>query len=214
MSMKYDVPFVSNTPDDLRCVPASYLTILKYFKPDTAMTMSRWSKLTGYEAGKGTWASKALLWFAAHGFDVKHFEQFDYEDFIKSGGDYLIRLAGPEVGQWQIDHSNIPLEQKRAQKLLAGGLIEYREPTINDIKHYLDEGYLVKLLINSRRLNNKPGYVGHSVTAVGYTDDSIIIHDPGLPPIPNRTVKFEDFEAAWAYPNVEAKELDAIRLKA
>ena len=53
-----------------------------------------------------------MLWFSNNGFDVKHFEVFDYDEFFRIGEEYLIQKSGQSIGQWQIEHSNIPLEQK------------------------------------------------------------------------------------------------------
>ncbi len=210
--MNYDVPFVPNTKDDLHCLQSAYMMIVKYYKPDFEIDWDEWSKITGFEVGKGTWASAGVLWFNDNGFDVKHYEVFDYDEFFKRGGDYLIQTSGQDVGQWQIEHSNIPLEQKRAKQMIDKGLLVSKTPTIEDIKSYLDKGYLLCVLLNSRRLNGKNGYFGHAVTIIGYDDKSLIIHDPGLPPHPKRHVLFEDFESAWADPNKESKELDAIKL--
>ena len=211
--MVYDVPFVPNTKDDLHCLQAAYMMIVKYFKPGFKMDWDKWSKITGFEVDKGTWASAGVLWFNSNGFDVKHYEVFDYDEFFKRGGDYLLQISGKSVGQWQIEHSNIPLEQKRAKQMIDRGLLEYKEPTIGDIKDYLDKGYLLHVLLNSRRLNGKDGYFGHAVTAIGYDERSLIVHDPGSSPYPNRSILFDDFEAAWADPNKDSKEMDAIKLK-
>lgn len=209
--MSRDVPFVSNTDDDLHCLQAAYMSIAKYFEPDFSIDMEEWSELTGFEKGKGTWASAALLWFADNGYAVRHISLFDYEKFISSPAEYLIELTGKEVGQWQIAHSNLPLETERAKQLLARKQVEKREPTQQEIKRLLDDGYLARVLVNSFRLNGKEGYFGHAVTIFDYDDDGFILHDPGLPPIPNRKVGFKEFEEAWADPNPESKELDAVK---
>ena len=210
--MIYNVPFVQNTKDDLHCLQATYMMIVKYYKPDFVIDWDEWSKITGFEVGKGTWASAGVLWFNNNGFDVKHHEVFDYDEFFKTGGDYLIKKNGQDIGQWQIEHSNISLEQKRAKQMIDKGLLENREPTIKDIKTYLDGGYLLRASLNSRRLNGNEGYFGHAVTVIGYDDNSFTVHDPGSLPYPKRRILFDDFEAAWADPNKDAKELDAIKL--
>lgn len=210
--MNYIVPFVPNTDDGLHCFQSSLLMIAKFFKPDFNIAWSEWSDITGYEEGKGTWASAGLLWFIQNGFEVRHISLFDYAAFIESGGDYLTSEYGAKVAEWQIEHSNLPLEQERSKKLLATNIVEYREPTIEDILRFLDEGWLVRCLVNSRRLNRKDGYFGHSIIVSGYEGDNIIIQDPGLPPVKNRKVSFADFENAWADPNTSAKELDAYKL--
>lgn len=210
--IKHNVDFISNTDDDLHCTQAAYLMIVKFFQPEFDMDWEGWSVLTGYEEGKGTWASATLLWLSDQGYSIKHISMFDYDTFAKDGGDYLIHEFGDEVGAWQVKHSNLPLEQERVKKLLTTHIIEHREPTQDNIKSYLNNGYLIRCLVNSQKLNGKSGYVGHSIVVSGYDDNGFIIQDPGLPPLRDRHVKFDDFEAAWADPNKEAKELDAIKL--
>lgn len=112
--MKLDITFVANDPDDLHCLQAAFMMIAKYFRPDFNIGWDEWSKLTGFEEDKGTWQTAALLWFYENGFEVKHITVFDFDKFARLGGDYLIEISGEEVGQWQIEHSNILLEQQKA----------------------------------------------------------------------------------------------------
>ena len=210
--MKKDVPFVPNTPDDLHCVQSAYMMIAKYFQPSFSISMDEWSKLTGFEEGKGTWANTALLWFKENGYKVRHLSLFDYKAFVENPEVYILNLAGKEVGQWQIEHTNIPAEVERVKRLLEAGIIEQREPTFQDIKQGLDGGWLVRVMINWKKLAGKPGFLGHAVTIIGYEADSVIFHDPGAPPAEGRKVPFKEFEAAWADPNPSAKEFDAIKL--
>lgn len=210
--MNNTVPFVPNSEDDLHCMQSAYLMIVRFFKPDFSIGWNQWSDITGYEDGNATWASASLLWFKENGFNVKHVSLFDYESFAKEGGRYLMSEFGEEVGAWQVEHSNLPLEQERTNSLLLSGIIERREPTQDDIKNLLNEGYLVRCLVNSAKLNNKEGYVGHAIVVSGYGEAGFTIQDPGLPPLKNRKVAYSDFEKVWADPNKEAKELDAIKL--
>jgi hypothetical protein len=210
--MDNEVPFVANTPDDSHCLQAAYLMILKYFKPEMEIPWPTWSRLTGYEEDKGSWASAGLIWFKAHGFRVIHITSFNYELFSSAGGQYLLTAFGQEVGEWQIANTNMPRERARANVLIRANIYKKREPTIKNMKEYLDAGYLLRCMVNARALNGMSGYVGHAVVVKGYDSEGFIIHDPGLPPKPNRKVTYETFEQAWAYPNNEAKELDAIKL--
>lgn len=210
--MIYNVPFISNTSDDLHCQQAAYMMVLKFFRPETNIDFEAWDEITGFEKNKGTWATASLLWFKDQGFKVKHLSLFNMEKFVKKGGEYLIESAGEKVGQWQIQHSNLPLEQKRAKQLINSGIYVEKEPTKQDIIKFLDDGYLARVLVNARKLNNKKGYAGHAVVVIGYDDNGFTLHDPGLPPQQRRKVSFQNFENAWADPNKEAKELDAIRL--
>jgi hypothetical protein len=210
--VKYNVPFIANSEDDLHCLQAAFMMILKYFESDTEIDWDDWSEMTGFEIGKGTYATAGVLWFLDNGFDVKEISLFDCKKFIETGGDYLIETSGKDVGEWQIVHSNIPLEQERMKKLLSSGAYDQREPTIDDIKQFLDKGYLLRVLVNSIKLNGKYGYFGHAVVVFGYENEYLLVHDPGSPPMPNRKVSFDDFEAAWADPSKDNKEMDAIKL--
>lgn len=209
--MKYTVPFVPNTSDDMHCLNASYMMIAKYFDPTFEIPMEEWAVLTGFEPGKGTWANAGMVWFHENGYDVSHTSLFDYQRFIEEGEGYLLYLDGNEVGQWMIDHTNMPAEIARTRKLVDAGLITHREPTQAGIKLALDKGYLVRANLNAHRLDGRDGYVGHAVVVIGYDENGFILHDPGLPGTPNRHVTYDVFESAWADPNAEAKELDAIR---
>ncbi|HMM62019.1 MAG TPA: C39 family peptidase [Candidatus Saccharibacteria bacterium] len=212
MSIHKDVPFVSNTDDDLHCLPAAYMSIAKYFSPNFSIEMDEWSALTGFEPNKGTWANAGLLWFQQNGYDVKHITLFDYDEFVKHPEDYLIEFNGADVGGWMVDHTNIDAEVARVKKLISVGLIEKRIPTIEDIKQLLDKGYLVRASLNCNKLSGKSGYVGHAVAVIGYDDQGVFLHDPGLPALPNRKVNFAQFDAAWSDPSDDMKEMDAVRL--
>lgn len=206
------VPLISNTPDDMQCLPVSFMMIIRAFDPSFALSIDEWSRIAGYEKGKGTWANASLVWLKGHGYDVKHITGFDYAAFVKGPEEYLLEVAGPEVGRWQIEHTNIPLEVERVQKLLdEQTIIEKRVPTRQDIRDYIDAGYLIRAYVNMGRLNGTHDYVGHAVVLFDYSDDGVYMHDPGLPPVENRFVAWSDFEAAWADPTDNAKELDAVK---
>jgi hypothetical protein len=177
------------------------------------MNLDELGKQTGFEEGKGTWSMAGLLWLKDQGFEVIHITPFDYQIFEERGGEYLLELYGKEVGEWSIAHSNMQLEQQRAKKMAKAEISKKAIPTVEDVKKYLDDSYLVKVLLNARKLDSKKGFAGHAVVVKGYNDTHFTIHDPGLPPRPNRKVTFKEFEEAWADPNQEAKELDAIKLK-
>jgi hypothetical protein len=204
-----NVPFVANTPDDTHCLQAAYMSIAKYFDSEFDIDMDEWAKLTGYEEGLGTWANAGLVWFKEHGYDVKHYELFDFEEFIKRPKEYMIEVHGEEAGAWGYEHTNVPAEVIRMSKLVASGITERRQPSIEDIKQFIDEGYLVRVSVDCGTLDSTGEYAGHAVAVTGCSDTHIQFHDPGLPPIPNRKVTIEQFEAAWSK---HGRELDAIKM--
>lgn len=204
------VPFVTNTPDDTHCLQAAYMSIAKYFDKDFAVPMDEWAALTGYEEGKGSWANAGPVWFIKNGYEVKHYETFDFEAFIDHPKEYMIKQHGVEAGTWGYENTNIPAEIERMKALVASGVVERREPTMADVKNFIDQGYLVRITINWNALTDEDGYAGHAIVITGYNDTYIQFHDPGLPAYANRQVSFNEMKTAWSD---QAKELDAIRRK-
>ncbi len=205
-------PFVSNTKDDLHCLQAAFMIVLKNFEPDMQISWNKWSDITGFEPDKGTWPLAGLVWFKERGYDVRHIEQFDFKAFAEKGEEYLRERYVGESGEWAIEHTNLPAEQQRAAQFSGFNLFDNRNPTINDIKTFIDKGYLVRVHVNARSLNGKSGYFGHAVIVYNYDKDGVILHDPGLPPIPSRKVAYADFERAWFDPEDGSAEMSAIKL--
>lgn len=209
----YDIPFTGNSPDDMHCLQASYLMIRHFFEPEAeVIPWDAWASLTGFVPGKGTWSNAGLMWFMEHGYDVTHISTFDYAQFALDGLDYLIEALGEHVGKWEAEFIVDPAaEQSRALQFLKTGAWIKREPTIEDIYSYLNDGYLIKCQLNMKTLNGEPGYLGHAVVVKGYTSTGLILHDPGLPPQPNRHVTVARFLEAWTNPATGTRKLDAIR---
>lgn len=214
-STRPNVPFVPNTTDGMQCVVVAFRMIAMYLDKDFDIPMSEWAEICGYEQDKGTWAYGALVWFDKHSYDVRHYEATSVQDFVDDPKGALVRSFGSEVGRWCIEHTNIPAEVARAKKLLARPNILHRqEPTNEDIQRFLDDGYLLRVNVNSSRLRGKDGFIGHSIVVVGYDEAGVIAHDPGgtgYEPVPYRHIAWDLFEKCWADPNVAAKELDAIK---
>ncbi|HEX8226894.1 MAG TPA: hypothetical protein VF572_03440 [Candidatus Saccharimonadales bacterium] len=209
--MDTDLPFISNTPDDKQCLQASYAMIRQHFDPGLDIAWEDWAEITGYLPGKGTWSMAGLMWFREHGYDVVHLGTFDYGKFAMSGAEYLVEALGEEVASWELQFMDLKIEQARALRFLSTQVWVQKIPSIDDIRDYLNEGYLVKCLVNLNALNDKPGYLGHAVVVKGYTENDIIMHDPGLPPSPNRHVPIDTFLRSWTDPETQSEKMDAIR---
>jgi len=197
-NVHHQVPFVENP--DTRCVPATMGMILGYFMPEKHFTMAELEKFCGYQKGRGTWIALFLLNLADMGFQVHCIEDFDHQQFVNDPKKYLRSLLDDEAYEWQIAHSDLNQEAARIKQYLARGLpLEKRVGTNEDIKHFLDNGWLVKLAINTRILSGKSGYDGHSILVIGYDDNEVIIHNPDGDSgnKPNQHVLWELFHKAW-----------------
>lgn len=211
-TLDYDVPFISNTPEDKQCLQASYAMIRQYFEPDLDIGWDDWAELTGYLPGKGAWSMAGLMWFKDNGYEVVHIATYDYADFALRGPAYLREALDPEVAEWGIIFTDFDLEQPRASRFVNSGIWIKRQPTVEDIHQYLQKGYLIKCAVNLNALLGKPGYLNHAVVVKGITDSEVILHDPGLPARPNVRVSMPVFKRAWGEFDVpQSDKLDAIR---
>lgn len=193
-----DVPFVGN-PDD-RCVPATIGMVLGYFMPEKHFSMADLEKICGYEKGRGTWPAEFMLNLADMGFQVHWIEDFDHEQFVANPKKYLRSILDDKAYEWQVTHSNLEQEAARTKRYMTKGLpLEKRQGTNDDIRGFLDNGWLVRLEVNARTLSNKPGYDGHSILVIGYTDDEVIIHNPDGDSgnKPAQHVTWELLDKAW-----------------
>jgi hypothetical protein len=208
-----EIPFYSNTPDDLHCFQAALKMILKYFWPNKYYTWGELDKMTAKIEELWTWPTAGLIWLKEKGLGVKVIDNFDDEKFIQLGEQYLIEEYGEEVSNEQIKHSDINQEIKLTKKFVKMIEKERKIPEIDDIKKLMLDDYIVVVNINSRTLNQRSGYAGHFIIIKGFNEKGFIVNDPGLPGRENFKVDFEFFEKTWAYPNEKAKSIMAFKLK-
>ncbi len=187
-------------------------SILKYFLPERDFSWPQLEKMSAMVPGKATWPQQMLINLKQMGFDVVMVEGFDGRDFIKRGAQYLIDTFGEDVAAWQIEHSDIPQEQKLYQKMYDAGIrCEHRTASLDEMASYLDKGSLLQCIVNARSLNGTLGYVGHSVVVYGIDNEHITLHDPGAPSHEAWRITRAEFEKAWADPGESAKNFIAIK---
>jgi len=213
MQIDKNIPFFSNTPDDTHCFQACLKMILKYFYPEEEYSWEELDRVTAKKEGMWTWSMAGLMWLQDKGLEVKNIEVFDYEKFAKLGGQYLVEDFGEEVGGEQIKHCDIEQEKNIAQEFIKKIKTEKVVPEIKDLKELLLQDHIIICSVNSRCLSEETGYTGHLVVIKGFSDQGLILHDPGLPPLPNRLVDFDLFEKSWAYPSDKAKNIMAFKIK-
>lgn len=206
----YTVPFYENE-DRTHCFQACLRMMLKYYLPEREFSLAELDIISAKVDGLWTWPTAAMLWLSDNGFDVKNVELFDYKAFIRKGDEYLLSHFGKEVGQEQIEHSDVTQEMQLARLFNQRIGSEVRIPEMSDLKTCLDEGYLPCCNVNAYALNNEDGYSGHFVVITGYDGDSLTLHDPGQPGRKNLKVSSDVFKKAWAYPDEKAQNFFAIK---
>lgn len=172
----------------MHCSIAVYRMLFDYFI-GRHIGWAEMDKMAGFEDGKAPWTVTIWERMARQGFDIRTVELFDYARYEREGEAYLRKYFPKEEYDWQVKHTNILDIQPKITSFLKHVRLESRRPTIDDIDDMLDDGRLVMLTLNSRILNNQDGYVSHAVLVIGQNDKEYIIHDPGLPGVPNRHVQ-------------------------
>ena len=213
MLTKFSVPFFDNAPDDTHCVQSCYKMLLKYFEPSREYTWEELEKITGKDPGMYTWPMTGLIWLTKNGYEVKYIEDFDYEKFKHFGKKYLVEKYGKESANSSEKHSNISNEMVKTDDFLKFVKVENRIPEIFEIIKYIEKGYLVIAMVNYKSLHNKEGFNGHAVLIIGFDEENLILHDPGLPGIANLEVSYEQFIKGWSYPDNTVNNITAIKIK-
>ena len=205
------VPFFAN-PDNEHCLQAGIRSVLKYYLPEKDFSWDELEELTDFVKGKGTWANKVLVSLFDMGFQVKDISTFNIGKFIEDGDAYLHERYGKEAGLYAVENSDIAQEQRTYARVNELGIHETRVPTMQDIKEYLDDGWLPCTTVNSKLLNGEPGFAGHFVVIIGYDTNGVVIHDSGPNPLEHRHVTFEEFDEAWSIPDDNSKLLQVFKL--
>lgn len=207
---KHHVPFFGN-PDNTHCFQATIRMALENYCPKQEYSWEQLDELSGKKLDKWTWRTRGLLELHKRGMEIINWGNFIHKDFVERGEDYLIEFFGAEKAKIQIEHCDLGYEIENAREMLGAFENRYGLPEISDIKNLLDIGYLVICNVNSKILNNLPGYSGHFILIYEVTDEHIVMHDPGPPHFPDRKVSYEHFLRAWEYPSTQARNLFALR---
>lgn len=181
-----EVPFYSNTPDNMHCAAAVQRSIIEYFT-GRKISMEQVERLAGFRNEKAAWTVDIWTRLVKQGFDIRMIEPFDYSRYAKERKKYIHEYFRPDAAEWQLKHSNI-LELQHLDEFIEIVHPEQRRPTLADIDAMLHEGRLVFTVLNAHELDDRPGYSAHAVLILAGDLDNYIMHDPGLPPHPYRRV--------------------------
>lgn len=184
------VPFYANHEDNLHCSVAVYRMLFDYFL-DRKISCEDMEKMAGFQPGKAAWTITIWERMSKQGFDIRMIEPFDYGRYDKEGEAYLRVYFNEIEYNWQAKNSNILETRPYIASFLAQQKPEHRRANLQDIDDMLVDGRLVFLTLNSKALDNKPGFAVHAVLIIDKEGDEYIMHDPGLPPVPYRRVSAE-----------------------
>ena len=212
-TIRTDIPFYASFPttkwpEGEHCVQMSLKMMLGVLMPEREFTTEELERITHKLPGAGSWATHHLVWLVEQGFDVQHWDTHDWRAFRNEGLEYIRRTMGEEAAKYAAANSDIPAEQAVIDTFLEKVPIVKQHPMIADAEKLFNAGWLIRIPVNSRVLNQREGYVGHSVVITGFAGNEVIFHDPDLPGTPNRRAPRGAFQQAM---DSFGGELDAVR---
>lgn len=180
--MKY--PFVANTDDDTHCLQAALKMVLGYHLPNEQYTLEELDSITGHDPELWTYPYRMYTWLTTRGFTVQHIEDFDVMRFAQEGEAFLQEYWDPEVYALQKEYSDFTQAQHDAQAALTTGSVTFDDSsgTLRVARDHFNQGASVLVRVNPYTLRNEDGNGSHVVVIVAISDNTITLHDPGLPP--------------------------------
>lgn len=173
--MKIDIPFYKQ-PDPKGCVVATLRMALEYF--GQKYTWEELNELVERKEGKWGSFSAAVVKLKKEGWDVKIIETFDFERYYKEGVKYFYKKYGKSITEETfLPNYDFEASKKHAKELLSLGIAERRKLSFKEIEQYLNEGYLVAVVVNSRMLTGNEGFMAHAVLITGIDDENVWFHD-------------------------------------
>lgn len=209
--MNDTLPFYGN-PDESHCFQAVVRMLLKHWFPEDEYTWEELEVMTGKKPGMWTWPMRGLVELRKRGIDVVNWREFDYHAFVGSGAEYLREVYGEDKVKIQLEHCDLDYEIQNARELLDEIPTKQGLPNLTDIKQLIEDGYLVVCNLNLKRLNQQAGYTGHFVLIYDISEIELFMHDPGPPHRARRAVSYDQFLAAWQYPDETQRNLMAFRM--
>lgn len=182
----------------MHCVNAVFRMVHQYFFGKD-LSWKEVDKLTKAIPGKATWTFIGEMEFAKKGLSVINIEPVDYIKLYKEKMSYLTKIVGKETGDYYIKKSNIASVIKYIPEYLKTVKHETRRAEISEIISYLKQGALIGVEVNSRILNNKPGFSLHFVLLYNFDSKNLILHDPGFPEMESRKITIEEFDKCFNF---------------
>ncbi len=192
-------PFIPNSADDLHCVGAVFRMLFLHYL-GRRMTWSETDRLLKSVPGKGTWTVAGDIALSRAGITVRNVEPVYYERLAREGTAYLDRVFGAETAAYYRNRSNIETVLPDIPEFLSAVSHETRRTGIAEISDEVNGGALAGVTVNSSVLNGTGGFSLHYVLVYAADANTLTLHDPGLPPVPSRTVTTEAFDKSFNYP--------------
>lgn len=211
--IRTDIPFYPSHatkafPDGEHCVQMSLKMMLAVLIPNRVFKLEELEEITHKAPEGGAFATHYLIWLVDQGLEIKRWDTHDWKAFQSRGVDYIRQTIGDEAAQYAARTADTPYEQSVVDEFLNKVHLIREKPTIAIAEQAFRDGWILRAPVNSRVLNHREGYMGHSVVIIGFDGDDVIFHDPGMPLVAARRESRHLFQQAM---DSFGGELDAIR---
>lgn len=189
--------------DNNHCFQACFAMVCEAFT-NKPVPMEQAEALTNYIDKRPTWAYQGILSWAENGLYVKYIEQFSHHDFVADPAKTIRdHVQNEEIAEWIVSVSDLEKEVSLVRACMNHPNISFdvRQPSVEDIRSYIEDECLVVVNVNYYGLLGQDKYVGHFVVIEDVHDESITLQNPGAPPISSQIVSKEVFLRAWYSPN-------------
>jgi len=170
-----------------------------------ALSLQEAETLTEFEADQQTWPFAGMLAFANAGYLVRSIEDFMPQPFVDNPAAEIKRQSdSEEVTAHVLEVSDVERQRKLVADCLATPAIsfEVRIPDINDLRRMVSQEQTAVICnVNYKALVGESGYNGHFVLVEAIGIDSVLLQNPGLPPIKDQRVSLNRFISAWCEPS-------------
>lgn len=204
---------VCNDIDGTSCFLACSQMALRTRTGIAVPSFDELSQIINRKDGQYSWEYGMLTYFVSIGFDVKFISTFNLQRLCDEGDNYMYEYFGEEAAEDQISHSDMEQVRTDVRKFLesTGVGLDYRIPTVDDIKSLIEEGYYLIPYVNQKIFQADPGYVAHTVLVYGYSERGVRMHNPGPPATEASEIAWDLFVKAWSSPSDNARILFAVR---
>lgn len=173
------IPFFPNH-DGMSCGQCVYKMILAHFYPEHERSNEDMDIFCGAIKGKATWPYRALVNCATEGLSVVTWHgDFDVSRFVEDPYGYMREQFTEDVYNYAIEKSDVEqavIDARDYNDLKkAGDVTCYPSANLGDLRHYLDDGYLINLWVNSGALNHSE-FSGHFILVYDYDDKGVYAH--------------------------------------
>lgn len=193
-----DVPFYLNDGDGQRCYQVGMRGAIKYFLGKD-ISAEEADVLTGRKENKWTFATQIVTVMHDMGLDVKLYCKDSIEPLLEPEKT-LRETMGNEVYDRDIAKwMDLPVIADSVRRTLEYGLFEQKVLTLEELEDHMKENHVPLVNVNWRVLVGREGFSGHFLTIVGFDNDHVYAHQPGLAnPTPSWRIPKDLFLKAWS----------------